>query len=269
MMIVADNLQITNNNIDQAVREMNPEPVQEMVRKCAEAGADAIDINSGPLARNPERKMAFLVETVQNVTDLPVILDTANPKAMEAGLAVSRNRKTVINGFSLEPAKLEFILPLAKKYDADIIGYLLYPNSHVPHTEAERLGVAVELYAEFQKAGLENERLIIDPIIAPVIWENGNRQDTEILSVLRNLPDLLGFPVRTIAGISNLTTGRGPRDRKLLLERTYLPMLAASGLSMALLNIFHAETVAVAHACNALTDPKIFTWEWSSAEEFC
>ncbi|MGE0084646.1 MAG: dihydropteroate synthase [Desulfococcaceae bacterium] len=262
MILAADNLQITHQDMDQALRDMNPEPIRQMVRKCADAGADAIDINSGPLSRDPEKKMAFLVETVQEVTDLPLILDTANPRAMESGLSVSRNR-TVINGFSLEPAKLEFILPLAKKYDADIIGYLLYPNSHVPHTEAERLEVAVELYAAFQKAGTENDRLIIDPVIAPVIWENGNRQDTEILSVLRNLPDLLGFPVRTIAGISNLTTGRGPKERKLLLERTYLPMLAASGLTLALLNIFHTETVAVAKACNALTDPKIFTWEWN------
>jgi len=261
MMLVADNLQITNPCIEQALREMNPESIREMVQKCAEAGADAIDINSGPLSRDPEKKMIFLVETVQEVTDLPVLLDTANPKALEAGLSVSRN-KTVINGFSLEPVKLEFILPLAKKYDTDIVGYLLYPNSQVPHTEAERLAVAVELYAQFQKAGLDNEKLIIDPVIAPVIWENGNRQDAEILSVLRHLPDLLGFPVKTIGGLSNLTTGRGSKERKLLLERTYLPMLAASGLTMALLNIFHAETVAVAKACNAITDPKIFTWEW-------
>ena len=260
MILVSDNLQITNRIIEEAVKQLNPEPIQDMVIRCVEAGAEAIDINSGPLSRDPERKMAFLVEAVQAVTDLPVLLDTTNPKALEAGLSVSKN-PTIINGFSLEPVKLEFILPLAKKYDTDIIGYLLYSNSHVPNDEAERLNVAVELFGEFQKAGVDNERLIIDPIIAPVMWENGNRQDADILSVLRNLPDLFGFPVRTIAGISNLTTGRGPADKKLLLERTYLPMLASAGLSMALMNIFHTETVKVARACNALTDPKIFTWE--------
>jgi hypothetical protein len=35
-----------------------------------------------------------------------LILDTTNPKALEAGLVKSKN-KTIINGFSLEPAKLE------------------------------------------------------------------------------------------------------------------------------------------------------------------
>ena len=260
MILVADNLQITNKTIDRAISEMNPEPIQDIVKRCELAGAQAIDINSGPLSRDPEKKMAFLVETVQSVTDLPVFIDTANPKAMEAGLTV--NRKTaIINGFSLEPAKLEYILPLAKKYNTDIIGYLLYPNSHVPPDGAERLGVAVELFSRFQDAGIDRERLIIDPIIAPVIWENGAFQDMEILTVLHNLPDILDFPVRTIGGLSNLTTGQGPKDKKLLLERTYLPMLACAGLSFALLNVFHTETMQTAKAANVLISPKIFAYE--------
>ncbi len=261
MLLVADNLQITNPLIDAALRDLNPDPIHEMVKKCVEAGADAIDINSGPLFREPEKKMKFLTETVQEITELPLLLDTTNPAALEAGLSISRNR-TIINGFSLEAVKLEKILPLAKKYDCEIIGYLLYPNSHVPQNESERLNIALEVYGEFQKTGLDNEKLIIDPVIAPVIWENGNIQDTEILSVLRNLPDLLGFSVKTIAGISNLTSGRGPGERKLLLERCYLPMLAAAGLHMALLNVFHTESMQTAKACNALVNPKIFTWEW-------
>jgi len=260
MILVSDNLHIIDQRIYHAVEDMNPEPIREMVQRAVSAGAEAVDINCGPLLHEPERKMTLLVETVQSVTDLPALLDTTNPKALEAGLKVSRNQ-TIINGFSLEPAKLENILPLAKKYDVDIIGYLLYPNSHVPPDEAERLNIAVEVYTAFQQAGIPDERLIIDPIIAPVIWENGHLQDMEILSVLGHLPEVLGFPVRTIAGISNLTTGQGPRDKKLLLERTYLPMLASAGLSMALMNVFHEESVRTAQACQVLADDKIFTWE--------
>ena len=227
MMIVADNLQITRTVIEKAVGEMAPEPIQAMVRKCEAAGAEAIDINSGPLSRDPEKKMSFLVRAVQDVSDLPVFIDTANPIALEAGLRA--NRKTaMINGFSLEPAKLEGILPLAKKYDTDIIGYLLYPDSHVPRDASERLSVALQLYEESEKAGIDRERLIIDPIVAPILWPDGNFQNMEILTVIRTLPDLLGFFPRTVAGLSNLTTGQGPREKKRLLENTYLPMLADS-----------------------------------------
>ncbi len=260
MLLVADNIRITNKIIEIAVNELNPAPIQEMARKCEAAGADAIDINSGPLSREPEKRMRFLVEAIQDVSDIPVLIDTANPKAMKAGLEANK-KSAVINGFSLEPAKLEIILPLAKKFQTRIIGYLLYSNGHVPPDGAERLNVAVALYEAFQKAGLENEQLIIDPIVAPVMWQNGTIQNMNIISVIRTLPDLLGFDVSTIAGLSNLTSGQGDKKKKRLLESVYLPMLAASGLSMALMNIFHEDTVRVAKACNVLMNPKIFSWE--------
>ncbi len=49
------------------------------------------------------------METVQGVTDLPLLLDTTNPVALEAGLQQCR-QKAIINGFSLEPDRLEYIL---------------------------------------------------------------------------------------------------------------------------------------------------------------
>lgn len=260
MILVADNIQITNRIIEKAVGILDPKPVQEMARRCEAAGADAIDINSGPLSRDPEKRMAFLVKAVQDVSDLPILIDSANPKAIEAGLHANR-KIAIINGFSLEPMKLEAILPLAKKFDTDIIGYLLNSHGHVPPDGSERLNIAVELYRELQAAGIKKERLIIDPVIVPVIWQNGNIQAREILFVLRHLNELLGFPVRTIAGLSNLTTGKEHWDKKLLLERTYIAMLAASGLTMVLLNIFHYETIKAVRACRSLIAPKVFTWD--------
>ena len=133
MIRVADNLTITNKAIEAALDKMDSGPIQQMVTDCERAGAQAIDINTGPLGRKAEIKMAFTVNTVEAATKLPILIDTANPIAMKAGLAAGRN-KAIINGFSLEPKKLEEILPLAQKYDTDIIGYLLYPDSHVPRT---------------------------------------------------------------------------------------------------------------------------------------
>ncbi|HYW79814.1 MAG TPA: hypothetical protein VE890_09575, partial [Thermoguttaceae bacterium] len=64
----------------------DPGPIQELVRRCVAAGANSLDINPGPLLRDPQKDMTFLVETVQDVCDLPLVLDTTNPKALEAGL---------------------------------------------------------------------------------------------------------------------------------------------------------------------------------------
>ena len=260
VILIADNLQITNPVIQQAVDQMDPEPIKAMVQQCKKAGAEAIDINSGPLTREPEEKMTFLVETVQAITNLPILIDTANPKAIKAGLQACKS-KCIINGFSLEPSKLENILPLAVAHDVDIIGYLLCPDSRVPMNAAERLEIAIELHHAALKAGLNPERLVVDPIIVPLLWDNGSFQAREVLDVIRQLPDVLGFKVRTIAGLSNLTTGKGEQKKKRLTEQTYLPMLAAAGLDMCLMNVFHSETVATANACNTLLHEGIFAWK--------
>ena len=258
MFCVADNLQITNQTIEKAINGSNPEPIQALATKCLAAGAQAIDINAGPLTKHAENKMKFCVETIQAVCDLPIIIDTANPTAIEAGLKICP-KGAIINGFSLESAKLEKILPLAVKYDAVIIGYLLYADGQVPMNAAERLNVGVQIWEKAQKAGVRPEKLIIDPIVVPVTWQDGHRQAMEVLTVLKHLPDLLGFEVKTVAGLSNLTAGLGNDPRRLVLEKSYLAMLAGYGLDMVLLNVFHDDTMAVARACDALISPKVFS----------
>lgn len=260
MIIAADNLQITNQTIERAIKEMDPAPIQEIVRRCEDAGADIIDINPGPLTRDGAEKMAFLVDAVQQVTDLPLCLDTANPAAMESGIKSCKGQ-VIINGFSLQQEKLAIMLPLAQRYDCDIIGFLLLPNGQVPTDANGRLSAAVRLLEECVKAGLEPSRLIIDPVIIPITWDTGHHQALAVLSVLKMLPELLGFKVRTIAGLSNFTAGRGPREQKLLLEEVYLSMLAAAGLTIALINVLHAGTIRVAKACDAITSAKVFAWE--------
>ena len=103
MIVVADNLRITLPAIGRAVERLDPEPIRQVVSACMDAGAQGIDINCGPLSRSPEQKMTFLVRTVQETVDLPIVLDTANPRAMAAGLAVC-SQKAMINGVSLHGA---------------------------------------------------------------------------------------------------------------------------------------------------------------------
>ncbi len=260
MFIVADNIQITNPVIALALEKQDHRPIQKLAKRCEAAGAHAIDLNSGPLNLDPARKMRFLVETVQAVSALPLFLDTSNPKALEGGLEAAEN-KVVINGFSLEQEKLNSILPLAAQFNADIIGYLLNPDSQVPTDANDRLMLAYDLFEKCQKAGIKKEQLIIDPVIAPVQWQDGNRQAMEILTVLRSLPDLLGYDVRTIAGISNLTSGPGKMTSKMTLEQGYIAMLTEAGLSMALINVFHTQTIQIIKACTALKNNTIFSWE--------
>ena len=259
MIIVADNLQITDPEISPAVEGRNPEPVKNLVRALVAAGADAIDINPGPLKKDAAEVMTFLVETVQSVTSKTLLLDTTSAEAIEAGLCAAKNR-AIINGFSLEPQKCNNILPLAGKFDVDIVGYVLYPDSSVPTDVDEFFAITLELIDQAQKAGVSPNQLIIDPVVAPLIWANGTAHNRALLSFLYRLDDLAGVSLRRIAGLSNLSTGHAPPEKKRLAQRTFLPMMAAAGLDMVLMQVFQADVVATAKACDMITGDKIFSW---------
>ncbi len=260
MIVVADNLRITLPAVGRAVERLDPAPIRQMVNACMHAGAQAIDINSGPLSRAPEEKMTFLVRTVLETVDLPIVLDTANPRAMAAGLAAG-NQKSVINGVSLEPERLERIPPLARQYNCDVIGYLLGPDGHVPADAPGRMEAAVGLFNKLQIAGIPPERIIIDPVVAPLAWQDGNRQNMAVLEVIRTLPDLLGFPVRTITGLSNLTTGAPDPDTRRSYQAAFLPMLVGAGVSMVLLNVLDPALMRVARSSQRIADGTVFSWQ--------
>lgn len=259
MKLIADNLRITKPEIVRAFETGNPEPLQALVKKCEANGAWAIDVNTGPLGKQFKKGMVFFIEAVQAVTNLPLVIDTSNPEAMETGLSMVKNRP-VINGYSLEPRKLERILPLAKAYDADIIGFLLYPDSRVPKDEAQRYEIAIDLIAAAQTAGVANERIIIDPVVPPLAWDDGIIQARAVLNVIRTLPDLLGFPVRTIAGLSNLTTGAADKAKKNLVEQNYAALLAGAGLDYLLMDILNEKTRLAANTADVLLTQDIFSW---------
>lgn len=259
MQLIADNLRITKPSIQKALKDKDPSAIMALAEKCARKGAWAIDVNTGPLGRAPEDGMYFFIDAVQQVTHLPLLIDTSNPCAMQAGLEAAKNR-VVINGYSLEPKKIEQILPLAKKYDADIVGFLLYPDSSVPKDANERFEIALALFEAAQAAGVPNERLIIDPVVPPLSWEDGIVQAREVLTVIQTLPDLLGFPVRTIAGISNLATRANDKIKKKRITQSYLSMLAAAGLSYALIDILDEELVKTAKTADILASQHLFSW---------
>ena len=261
MIIVADNLQILRRPIAEAVAKGDAEPIRRMVCRWVAAGAEAIDINAGPASRRDESPMAFLVDAVRKAaTSVPLVLDSSSPSALCAGLAAAAG-PSVINGFSLQPVRMDTILPLALKHRTDVIGYLLRRDGHVPTGPEERMSVAVELFQAYLDAGGDPARLIIDPVVVPVTWQDGHRQIVEILELLRRLPDLLGIRIRTIAGLSNLTTGVKDPERRDLLEQSAIPMLAAAGLDMILMNVQRERSVRTAHASRRLLSEGIFSWK--------
>jgi 5-methyltetrahydrofolate corrinoid/iron sulfur protein methyltransferase len=262
MLFIADNLQITRPSVARAFASGDAHFFIELARSMERAGANAIDINTGPLPKNPQKAMAFFVNAVQEGCSLPLCLDTVNQIAMEEGLAMARHGRPIINGVSLEPSRFRAMAGLARRFDADIIAYLLTQEGRVPTDSDTRLALAANLFANLCDEGILPERIIIDPICPPLAWNEGPAQARAVLETLRLLPDVLNFPIRTVAGLSNLTSGlRAPQKARTAFQNAYIALLCKAGLSLALLDIFCTEPLNTARACTALLKPGVFSWD--------
>ncbi|MFC1865026.1 dihydropteroate synthase [Chloroflexota bacterium] len=240
MNLIAESINIMSKTIGPAMRERNPKPIHELVKAEAEAGADYLDINIGPARKQGNELMEWMVNTVQEVTTLPLSLDTTNPVAMEAGLKVCKS-KALINSISLQPDRLESELPLVSKYNASMIG-LLWGVEGMPRDANERCMLAVDLVYKANEMGISNENIWIDPIASPISVEiNQVKSCVEFMSMLGDIAP----ECKSTVGLSNISNG-APAHLRPHLNRTYLIMLMKYGLHSAIVDIFDTELVKIA-----------------------
>lgn len=237
MPLVADNIQAMNPTVRWALDELDPGPLQEMARRCEAAGADLLDLNPGYLSRRREDRMAFLVESVQEVTALPLVLDSPRAEVLARGLAVCR-QPPILNALTLEEEKLRDILPLAAAHQSDLVLLLLDVHSFPPATMEEKIALALELQGQALAAGVAEERLIYDPVLPNLSWPDVWPRLGEAVKTVRLLAGgaVLGTPARTMAGLSNLRSGLR-QTYPLSLEETCLALLAGAGLNYVLADV--------------------------------
>ncbi len=238
MILIGESINIMSKTIGPAMRERSPGPLQEMAEAQVEAGVDYLDINIGPARKAGDELMTWAVETVQEVTDKPLSLDTTNPVAVEAGLKVHQG-KALIN--SISPARMEEELPLVKQYNADMIG-LLWGIEGMPRDAAERGVIIAELMYNANEMGIPNQDIWIDPIVSPVTVEIS--QLSACLEFMSMLPDIAPGCKSTV-GLSNVSNGT-PAHLRPFLNRTYLIMLMKHGLYSAIIDAFDPELIKIA-----------------------
>jgi cobalamin-dependent methionine synthase I len=236
MIVAADNLNPLHPGIAEALRTYDPQPIQEMARLCERAGVHYLDINPGYLSPREEDRMTFLVETVQEATSLPLILDSPQARILARGLKSCRS-KPIINALTLEEHRLQEILPLAVEQQTPLVLLLLDRQSLVPPTLEEKTTVALELADRALSAGLPLGQLLFDPVLPHLSWPDAYVQISRGIQLVRLLSSgaLFKEPVKTMAGLSNLRSGqRQVYPRRV--EEVCFTMLAGAGLHLILAN---------------------------------
>lgn len=227
MIIIGENIHIIARTVSTAIRERNPKPIQDLAKAQTEAGADYLDLNLGPLSKNPEETMQWVVNTVQEVTDLPLSLDTLNPVAMEAGLPICKKRP-LINSASGKKEQKEGLLPLAKKYNCAVVISVINDRGMPPDVELKTESI-MNTVAYANELGIPNEDIWVDPIVLPVSTAGeGQGFAKASLKFIKIIADILPG-IKSTVGLSNISNG-APKELRPLLNRTYLVMLQRYGL---------------------------------------
>lgn len=255
MKAIAENINVMSKSIGDAMQNRVAEPIQQLAKECTEAGANLLDINLGPARKGGPELMEWVVQTVQEASDLQLCLDTTNPEAMEAGIKVCK-QPPLLNSFSAQPDKMEHILPLAARYDCEIIGLTM--STHIPIDADERIAIAYELVAAANALGIANSRIWIDPIILPIGVEVGQAHAVAVQNVLKSFPELFEEPVQSTCGLSNTSNG-APDELRGAIERAYLPMLAACGMTSCICNAKDPEMMRTIRLINALRNESLYS----------
>jgi len=237
MILIGESIHIISKVVSEAVRNRDAAAIQALARQQAGAGADYLDLNLGPARQDPRAVGSWLVNTVQEVTALPISLDTMNPAAMEAGLALCQARP-ILNSASGKQESKELMMPLAVKFNTQAVISVITDLGCPPDVDA-RVESIMETVAYANGLGISNRDIFVDPIILPVSADQ--KQVREALEFIRILPDLLP-DVRSVVGLSNVSNGT-PAHLRGILNRTYLVMLEKCGLYSAIADVLDPELV--------------------------
>jgi len=203
------------------------EYVLELARLQINAMADVLDVNVGFPGVDDVKLLPETVKILQDNFDIPLCLDSPNPKAIEAALKVAKG-KCLINSANGEERSLQALLPLAKEYGAAVIG-LVMDDDGITHLPEKRLAIAEKILERAVKMGIKEENIVIDPLAMAVSAESNACMIT--LETIRLVHQKLGLNITM--GASNISFGLPNRE---ILNAAFMALSILNGLTCPIAN---------------------------------
>jgi 5-methyltetrahydrofolate--homocysteine methyltransferase len=189
--------------------------------------ADVLDVNVGFPGVDDVKLLPETVKILQDNFDIPLCLDSPNPKAIEAALKVAKG-KCLINSANGEERSLQALLPLAKEYGAAVIG-LVMDDDGITHLPEKRLAIAEKILERAVKMGIKEENIVIDPLAMAVSAESNACMIT--LETIRLVHQKLGLNITM--GASNISFGLPNRE---ILNAAFMALSILNGLTCPIAN---------------------------------
>lgn len=253
MIIIGESLNATIKKVKEAVISRDTEFVQALAKEQVEKGATMLDVNAAVSGMNEAENLVWMVKTVQEVVDVPLVLDSSDPDALLAAMAVHRG-KPMINSISAESEKMEKLLPVVASGNCDVI-VLCMDDNGISNDVEVRLDIAKRVVTPLLEAGKKPSEIYIDPLVMSVSVDMTAPGKTLELfrRISQGVPGMEG--VNTTGGLSNVSFGM-PNRR--LLNSHFLTMAIYNGMSSCLVDVRNRDLMAGIYGALALVDAKGF-----------
>ncbi len=221
----------------EALRNGDMALVADEVRAQVAAGADVIDINVGAAGVDEVHILPLAVRTAMEAAVVPLSIDTTNPAALKAALAVYQG-KPLVNSVNGEEGALERVLPLVREHGAAVIG-LTMDGEGIPADAVKRLRIAERIVQRAERLGIPREDVIIDCLALTV---GADQQAGRVsLEAIHLVAQELG--VNQSLGVSNVSFGLPERE---VLNLSFLAMAIAAGVTCPIVDAARVRTTILA-----------------------
>ena len=228
MLIIAERINTSRKQVAQAISTGDRAFIQGEAMAQAQAGAHYIDVNAGTFVGEEADKLKWIVEAVQEVTDLPLSIDSPDAEVIKAVMPLLK-KTPLINSITLEPSRIDGILPLVVANKAKVIA-LCQSGQGSAETTKLKVALAGQLVEKLTGAGVPLDDIYIDPLVFPLSTnpQSANVTLNAIGEIMKTFPG-----AHTICGLTNVSYGLPARK---LVNRAFLAAAVTKGLDSAIID---------------------------------
>ena len=238
--------------IREAMNTMNPEPILKRAAEQIKAGATYLDVNIGPAESNGPELMPWAVKLLQeNFNNVPLALDTANKRAIEAGIKVYNrtNGKPIVN--SADAGSRISYIDLAAANDAICIA--LCSADGIAKDNEERMMHCHHMLERGLSLGMEATDLWFDPLFLVVKGMQDKQMD--VLNAIKLFSD---EGLKSTGGLSNNSNG-APKNVRPIMDSALVAMAMMQGLTSAIVNPNDLRLMETIKSCDIFKNNELYS----------
>ena len=256
MKLISENLHIISKSTKEAVLNRDETFIRNLLAKQIKTNPDWIDLNIGPARGAFAGTMEWLVNIANDMTGIPLSLDSTNADEIEKGLSLAKNpHDWIINSTNADEERLDKVTDIAAKYGCNLIALTMNSELGIPKESDKRLELAFEITSTTESKNIPNNKLYFDPLILPVCVDQS--QAPEALNTIRMLKESFEPAVMTTVGLSNVSNGC-PKELRPLINRVFMVLAMGCGLDSAIVDSFDDELLRINKVIENLKEEKSY-----------